>query len=479
MKFTKAFRIDKTQPELDFVDIPLHTDTPLFIDPYAISKRNDIWSIECHNAIADFFQKAVDAIRNNKDSEAIQMFSKLNETNDTHLGFSSAKAQGKGVSEGQALLLYKKLKESSAVKTGFITELADCELLIEGIGPDKISDITTKIIKEKLIEYTINQCALLGLETVKVSSGYYWDREKQRWTDNFFPLPVYKNQRIILVPRAIARYEFSYNYSEYYNHFILNYLQAEHLNANSSLVQTLKKGRRVVYKKTLKEREEYPCSKEFIYKFSRQHPKVLEEYKKRKGQQIKDETVEELVKAFDVCETSSYLTRALKSIASGDNEASKYHDLIIGITEFIFYPLLNYPRKEEPIHGGRKRIDICFNNAASDDFFFHLHKSHEIPCHLIMVECKNYKGDPKNPELDQLSGRFGVNRGCFGFLICRRFDDKKLFIERCKDTHKDGRGIIMALDDDDIVRLLSFKADKNDKEIDRFFNLRFREILTG
>jgi hypothetical protein len=345
MKFTKAFKINKTQAELDFVDILLHTDMPLFIDPYAISKRNDIWSVDCHNTIVDFFQRAVDAIRSNKGPEAIKMFSKLSETNDTRLGFSTGKPQGRGVSGKQALLLHNKLKESSAVRTGFITELADCELLIEGIGPDKISDITTKIIKKKLIEYTIAQCDLLGINTSRIPSGYYWDRDTQSWIDDYFPLPSHRSQRILLVPRAIARYEFSYDYTEYYNHFVLNYLQREHLDANSSLVQTLKKGKKVVYKNTLKESGDYPCSKEFIYKFSKKHPEVLEEYKKSKEAKVKATPNEEIIANFDVRETAGYLIKSLKSIGTGDKEATKYHNLMIGVLQFIFYPLLVYPKK--------------------------------------------------------------------------------------------------------------------------------------
>lgn len=479
MLFTKALKIYKSQAELDFVDIPLHTDIPLFIDPYAISKRNDIWSIECHNTIVEFFQRAVDVIRGKNDTEAIKMFSQLNETNDTHLGFSIGKPQGRGVSGGQALLLYKKLKESTAVRTGFITELADCELLVEGIGPDKISDITTKIIKNKLIEYTINQCLLLGIDVSRVSSGFYWDRDTKAWVNNFFSLPVHKGKRIILVPKAIARSEFSYDYAEYYNDFILSYLQLEHLNANSSLVHTLKKGIKVVYKKALKDTGDYPCSKEYIYEFSKKHPEVLDKYKKTKEGEVREVSNEEIVKGFDVQETTRFLIKTLKSINEGDKEADKYHDLMIGVLEFIFYPLLMYPKKEQPIHGGRKRIDIVFNNAATDGFFYLLHKAHEITCSLIMAECKNYKGDPNNPELDQLSGRFGANRGWFGLLVCRHFENKKLFIERCKDTYKDGRGVIIAIDDDDVVRLLSYKASRDDKGIDGFLNIRFREILAG
>ncbi len=480
MKFTKAFKMKKTQAELDFVDVPLHTDIPLFIDPYAISKRNDNWSIECHNTIVEFFQRAVDAIRANNDGEAIRMFSQLKETNETHLGLSIGRSKGRGVSGGQAQLLHNKLKESSAVRTGFLSELADCELLVEGIGPDKISDITTRIIKKKLIEYTTNQCNLLGIDTDLVASGYSWDRENQCWVDSYENLPVYKGNRILLVPKAIARWEFSYDFVEYYNRFVLEYLQIEHLNANSSLVQTLKKGKkRVVYKTVLKKTKKYPCSKEYIYKFSKKHPDVLEKYKKTKAGRIKEISNEEIIEGFDAHATTNLLIKTLRTISTGSNEATKYHDLIIGVLEFIFYPLLMYPKKEVEIHSGRKRIDISFNNAAQDGFFHNLPNLYQIPSIYIMAECKNYKGDPQNPELDQLSGRFAVNRGQFGLLICRYFDNKKLFSKRCTDTYKDGRGAIIALDDEDVIMLLKMRADENDDEIDKYLHNRFRELTNG
>lgn len=478
MKFSKAYNLNKSQAELDFVDIELNTDIPLFIDPYAISKRNDLWSIECHNMIVDFFQRAVDAIINKDDQRVIRMFSNLHETNETHLGLSKGKPKGKGVSGKQATLLYIKLKDSSAVRTGFITELSDCELLVEGIGPDKISDITTRIIKRKLIDYTMHQCFLHNIDIKdKVASGYFWDPVTQTWTDDYFPLPVFKGQKILLVPKAIARVEFSYSYAEYYNHFILNYLKVEHLDANSSLVHTLKKGKKVVYKKDLKEK--YPCSKEYIYQFSRKHPEILREYKKTKEGKLKEISDEEILEGFDHHEVAEYLIKNLKAIKAGNEDAGKYHDLMIGILEFIFYPYLIYPIKEKEIHDGRKRIDIVFTNAAADGFFNRLHTVHRIPCNFIMIECKNYSDDPENPELDQLSGRFGPNKGFLGFLVCRTFHDKRLFIQRCKDTASDQRGYIVALDDDDIVCLLSYRADRNDKEIDKILNNRFREIMMG
>jgi hypothetical protein len=174
MQFSEVFNIGKSQPELDFVDVLVDTDIPLFIDPYAISKRNDVWSIECHNTIVSFFQKVIDTIRQGQDEVALRLLRGLGETNDTRLGLSQGKPQGKGVSGQQASYIYESLRKSSAIRTGLITELSDCELMVDGIARDKISDITTKIIKRKLIEYTRDQCILHGIALREdVSSGFF------------------------------------------------------------------------------------------------------------------------------------------------------------------------------------------------------------------------------------------------------------------------------------------------------------------
>jgi len=39
--FSTEFNLEKTQPELDFVDISLSTDNRLFVDPFALSQKAD------------------------------------------------------------------------------------------------------------------------------------------------------------------------------------------------------------------------------------------------------------------------------------------------------------------------------------------------------------------------------------------------------------------------------------------------------
>lgn len=474
MLFSRAFNINKHQTELDFVDIDLRGDTPLFIDPYAISKRNDSWSIDCHNLIVAFFEKIVEAIRNNRPSDAFRLLQHLDEPNDIYLGLSKGKPQGKGVSGKQAKDLYDSLKDSSAVKTGFLQSLSDCELLIPGISRDKISDITANIIRKHLLEYTANQCFLHNIPTSSVPSGFFWNSSTSLWEEDYATLPVYRGAKIVLVPKAIARIDFSYDHQEYYNHFVLNFLQAEHLRANTSLVHTLKKGTKKVYKKDLKGK--HPCSKEFLYTFSKNHPEVLAQYKESRDAKLQD-IDEKIADALDLTSIADNLIANLDSIKPGNEAATQYHNLSIGILEFIFYPQLINPVKEHEIHSGRKRIDITFSNAARDGIFHRLHNIHRLPCPYLMFECKNYTNDPTNPELDQLSGRFSPNRGTVGFLLCRNFSNKQLFIKRCNDTAKDDRGVIIPLDDDDIKVLITSRSKNKYPEIDKFLDDRFREIL--
>jgi len=274
---------------------------------------------------------------------------------------------------------------------------------------------------------------------------------------------VWKNQPIVLVPKAVARYATAYDHQNYYRHYVLTFLQAEAIEAGSSLVRTLKNKRRVVYKKDLQ--RTFPFSKDFLYRFSKDHPKVLERYRgdlsrlESRGRAVVIEEQDEAVIA-------EALATALAAIPPGNAAASEYHSLMIGALEFLLFPDLLSPKKENEIHQGRKRIDILMENGARSGIFHRLHDVRKLPCSFVPIECKNYTTDIANPELDQLAGRFSVNRGKFGFLCCRTFEDRAIFVERCRDTLRDDRGLIVPLDDQAIVKLLDLVGRGLRREVD-------------
>ena len=122
--------------------------SPLFVDPIRPSASNQTrgsptamtWS--CLT-----FSWVVDSIRDGRADAAGALLSRLREPNDTHFGFSQNAPRGRGIGPGKADLLYQRLLHSEAVRTGNLRDLADCELVIPGIGPDSISDITINVIR--------------------------------------------------------------------------------------------------------------------------------------------------------------------------------------------------------------------------------------------------------------------------------------------------------------------------------------------
>jgi hypothetical protein len=469
-----AFQLDKTQAELDFADVALHTDNPLFLDPFAISLQRDSWSQDAAATIRTFFQQAVDHIRAHREDDALELLLHLREPNETRLGYSRHRPQGAGVGSAQAEQIFDALNASAAVRTGFITALEEAELLIPGIARDKISDLTTNIIRHHLAEYTVAQCQLHGIATQHVAMPACFDADALRWEARYLDLPIHGHRPILFVPKSVVRYSPAYHQQKYYERYMLEFLREEELaKPRSNLVRVLKSGRRRVYKKDLKEL--YPSGKQYLFDFSRKHPEVLQRYRRELAELERSGASRDLNEGDESIIAGS-LAAVLPNIDPGDEGATQYHRLMIGIVEFIFYPSLEHPRKEREIHQGRKRIDIVMENAAQTGVFYNIPTLRRIPCAYIPFECKNYGREVGNPELDQISGRFGVNRGQVGFLACRSFENRDRFIQRCRDTFQDGRGIVLPLDDATVLRYLGLIEAGNRQQLEQEWSNLLAEV---
>jgi hypothetical protein len=481
MRISKIFNLTKSQYELDFVDIDINHDLPLFLDPYYLSLKRDNWSTKASLTVKSFFQKIIDLIRRGKDKEARKLMQYLGEPNETCLGLSQGRPQGRGVGPEQAEAIFQSLLKSKAVKTGLVEDLEDCHIFVDNIGKDKISDMTTNIIKKHLIEYTIAQCALWGIDLKKnVPSGYYWNRETAEWENVYTEYLVVKSRKILLVPKGVVSYSDSYTPQKYYQHFVLNFLKHEHLRLGTHLVKTKikKNGEETsrVFKKDVA--KENPLSKEFLIGFTEKHPDIFATFRKESAKVQKSIDNEDLTDhSIDLESLCEHLIAELDKVSPGNLAASHYHRLIVGILELLFYPSLICPQVEREIHEGRKRIDLTFDNAAKDGFFYQLHTISKIPCAYIFVECKNYAADPANPELDQLAGRFSTNRGKFGILCCRSISEFVLFIKRCRDTFRDDRGLIIPLMDKDLSTSLQALGEGDINNIFDLLNTRKRDII--
>lgn len=466
MRISNYFRLNKSQSELDFVDIDVTRDTRLFVDPYAIEIRDDIFSEDLNEHVASYFGALLEAIREDNRSRLLSLTAHLSEPEETFLGMSKGAPAGRGVGRGQANQIIAALRASRAVKTGLLTDLAETELFIEGISSDKLSDLTTNIIRGPLNAYTKQQCDLLGLETHKVGMPPAWNPEKSRWESGYADIPLVMGKKVLFVPKSIVRQKLSLDSQEFYNSRMMDYLQAEELNSNGSLVRLIKKGtERRVYKKDLKPK--YPFSKGFLAEFVQEHPGLLDTYKKLKGAEG-PLSASEMEKDFSETTFSTALIERLKGIPAGNENASTYHSFMIGVLTFLFYPKLTAPAKEQPQNDGRKRIDIRYINSATSGFFHRMRTWPKTNALYVPFECKNYSGDIANPEIDQLAGRFGQQRGHLGFITCRTITNPHLALARCRDIANEGKGLAMLLTDENIITMLHAVSENRRSAIDAF-----------
>lgn len=440
--------------------------------------RTDRWSVSAANSIRSFFSHFLDLIRAGEKDKAFELFSHLHEPNETCLGLSSGRPRGNGIGNEDAKKLFESIIESKAVKSGKLNDLEDFRLFIPGIGKDKVSDMTTNIIRGSLINYTKAQCTLHGIAMQKgVASGPVWDINNKAWTIRHDETLVIDGKKILLTPKGIVSFCKLYSPDVYFNKHVLEYLQHEHIRMGSVWVQHRKGGAPYVSKKTLKEKVVKKFTKEWLFDFTQKHPKVFENFRDIQSNLVKPIASDDIDTSLNIKVVADNLINHLGQINAGASFASDYHRAIVGILEILFYPEVSSPVLEAEINQGRKRIDIYFENSARDGFFYNLHMINKIPCPYIIVECKNYSKDIQNPELDQMIGRLTVNRGMLGIITCRTIDNRKLFIERCRDTFRNGHGLIIPLTDSDLIEALEGLKVDNPRKLEEILTEMKNQII--
>jgi len=452
MRVSEYFNLNKTQPSLDFVDVDVENDVRLFIDPRAFITIPSDWGNECIALIRDYFSVLLRAIRENNKSTGLYLLANLKEPKETGLGLSVQGRKGRGVGFERSEDLWEALCRSEAVQSGLVEDLEDTALMIEGIGPDMISDITTNVIREPLIEYTQAVCQVYGIPIQQdIPSGPLWNPRDHSWISNFVHLPSGEQGKLILVPKIIIRYNMTYDPDEYYRYYLLEELRNEELSSNSGLVEILKNGTRRVTKKALIGK--YGTGKAVLVEQTLSHPDALRRYHSDKRLPNHPLSHIELMRdpEKDIPNWDQLLRNVL-NLNPGTGDADNYEKAIESLLYALFYPALVNPESQHKIHEGRKRIDITFTNTANEGFFKWLSQHYRSP--YIFVECKNYGREIGNPEIDQLSGRFSPLRGQCGILACRSFENNNLVLKRCRDTAIDQRGYIIALEDSDLVTLV-------------------------
>lgn len=207
LTFSSAFNISAHSVlAAGAVDVTLNCDTKLFIDPLLLPQSDHRHFSDCataaYRARFELVIKLLRATRQAGDKawDGARKQLTFPEMTYTHLGYSSGKSgSGFGSILTDSLLdSAKKVIDLGVEDPDIFVALA---LFEENVGADRISDMTSRIILECLVEFTLGVASALGLPTSEFSIPELGNR-KYRLPAN--PLEDGK-QPIVLVPSDIVR----------------------------------------------------------------------------------------------------------------------------------------------------------------------------------------------------------------------------------------------------------------------------------
>jgi hypothetical protein len=184
------------------IDITLNSDTNLFIDPLLLAEASNAVFRDCATASYEArFRQLIELLKasqTNNDAawRAARKRLAFHEVPYTHLGYSSGTG-GSGFGDGLAgnlLATAKEVIDLGVTNPDLFIVLA---LFEDGVGADRISDMTTNIILDCLASFTTEVCNQLGIKTQPFKLN---GKERQ-----LPPNPLKTTEPILLVPKDIVR----------------------------------------------------------------------------------------------------------------------------------------------------------------------------------------------------------------------------------------------------------------------------------
>ena len=213
MRFSDQFGV-KRGPKEKWFDPILSVDTLLFVDPFLLYAREEGVFKGSHAEVIAFFNHAFELIAACKGEERSIKYRKavddlrFPEVEELCLGYTGAGTKGSGSGRDLAKLIASSIWEAIEAGVKEITHFEEVGILREGIGADRISDITAGILRERLARYTEDICTRLKIKTSKVNyaRGKY-DLKKRGWVPVEAELPEnpFNKKHVLLVPQNYLR----------------------------------------------------------------------------------------------------------------------------------------------------------------------------------------------------------------------------------------------------------------------------------
>lgn len=213
MYFSQQFHLARGDGD-DWFDAILDTDTKLFVDPFLIFRETPGFWSGAHDQLINHFDICFQLIAEGGCKPESVPYQKalallrFPEPREFCLGYTDEGTDGAGGGDEYARLIADAMVAAIGRGLTNLRHFEELGVLNKGIGPDRISDLTCNILRNRFISYTkqVVERHSLPTETRRVRAASY-DPARKAWQTESHALPINPNsdRPILLVPARFLR----------------------------------------------------------------------------------------------------------------------------------------------------------------------------------------------------------------------------------------------------------------------------------
>ncbi len=377
-------------------------------------------------------------MKKGRGDEALSLLVNISECPEVGLGVSKAR---KGVRIGQdqaqkILDLFKDIPEYG--QYGF-THFEVIQLYISGISKDRISDIACNYIKSFLIDYTLDQCELVGVPTEGVILESLYNYKTNSLDKNqkvYLPVNPKNKKPLIFTPKRWLRFTPWINFEDYFKSYCP---RDEIFNPNE------------------------PLDHVKVLNYNRDNYGIVEGYSKYKDRTADDCKNDPLFSQIPILSAKRKLSELLKlNTGKEDGADMRYENLSAELLASLFYPHLDFAQTQSRTDSGRHIRDLIFYNNRNVDFLDEIFADYGN--RQLVIEMKNVRKIERE-HINQLNRYLQNGIGNFGVFLTRNPLPKTMYANTI-DLWSSQRKCIISITDEDLKLMVDVYESKQRSPIE-------------
>lgn len=437
-RLTDHYGVASPQASLDFAIPFFKEDIPLYVDPFLLWRSPSQQDQALHTALVNAFNHLGYLVKSGKSDRALTTLIIASECDEIGLGASATRV-GKRIGRNKAEEILRLFETMPNYKNSGFRHFEEIQFFVDGISKDRISDIACSFIKSFLIDFTIQQCAAVGIPMKSQSISHVYDyrlNEFKAETNVDLPYEPENGKPLILVPKRWLRFNPWISYDDYFRHHCP---QDDIAHAGEVL------------------------SRVKILDFNRANYDVVDEYVREKERTFEDCKNDPLFSQIPILSARRKIAR-LKRLPSGKSENAdmEFETLLGELLPSLLYPQLDFAAIQSRTDTGAVIRDLIFYNGQSDPFLKEL--AMDYGSRQIVFELKNV-AEVTRDHVNQLNRYMADSLGRFGILVTRN-PLSKARMQSTVDLWSGHRRCIITLTDVDVEQMVELFESKQRLPLD-------------